>query len=137
LSSLDEIARSEDLGRGVFSEKDANRAERSGPRLNLFLTRLGDIEISVDRLCLDLETVFVTLGEDRAKSRRKKFYGWAVITASEAASNGRRVKATPVDDINPYHADIVLPYSATRDRAIQKLHAKELADRAVWRPRTA
>ena len=136
MSPLIEVAPSELLGRGVFSRRDAVRSERSGPRPSCFLPRCGDIEISVDRLCLASEDVFVRLGEDRATERRTTFYGWAVITAAQAGSNGRQVNATPICDVNPFHADIVLPDSAAEDRDCQKLHAKQLADEAIWRPRS-
>ena len=69
-----------------------------------------------------------------AAARGKTFYGWAVIDAETAASNGRQVTASPQLD-NPYHADIVLPDAAVEDREEQKRHAQELADASIWRNR--
>ena len=105
MSPLTEIAPEECLGRGVFSRRDADRARRSSPRLNCFLVRRGDIEISVDRLCCAPEGFLEMLGKDHASKRKKTFYGWAVIIAAQAGSNGRQVQATPLCEVNPFHAD--------------------------------
>lgn len=45
------IAPDEALGRGVFSSKERDRAQRLGEvRLRVFLEKRGNTEISVDRL---------------------------------------------------------------------------------------
>ena len=62
----------------------------------------------------------------------KTFYGWAILTADSATSNGRTVEATPVES-NPYHADIRLNLPDNSDRReSQKQHSVELAARAKW-----
>ena len=62
----------------------------------------------------------------------KTFYGWAILTADKAASNGRFVEASPVES-NPYHADICLNVPDNPDRReLQKQHSVELAAHAKW-----
>ena len=46
------ISESEELGRGVFSGRDARAAERGQVRATVFLERQGVREISVDRITL-------------------------------------------------------------------------------------
>lgn len=134
MSVLDPIAPEEDLGRGIFSSKQARRARRSGVRLNVFLERPGQLRISVDRLSLASEDAAVAVAESVAVARGARFHGWAVITADLAGANGRRVVATPVPT-NPFHADIVLPELAAHDLATQRKHAQQLADASRWRGR--
>ena len=125
----------EALGRGVFSRKEAKRAQRRRRvRLNVFLEKAGVAEISVDRLdCAPLEKA-VSLGEKAAQNRAGPFCGWAVVSAESAEDNGRRVAATPQPE-NLIHADIVLPDLAAADRQEQKEHAQQLADLSAWRAR--
>ena len=60
------------------------------------------------------------------------FYGWAILTAGDAASSGRTVESTPVES-NPCHADICLNLPDNSDRReSQKQHSVELAARAKW-----
>ena len=62
----------------------------------------------------------------------KTFYGWAILTADDAASSGRTVEATPIES-NPYHADICLNLPENSDRReLQKQHSVDLAARAKW-----
>ena len=79
-----------------------------------------------------------TLGDKvavgRSVDRTVSFYGWAVIAAEYAGSDGRQVVATPQPD-NPYHTDIILPDSTAEDRDEQIRHAQELADASRWRER--
>ena len=79
-------------------------------------------------------TVLAELSKERGQNRNppKDFYGWAVVKASDAALNGRTVKATP-DDTKKYHADIFLNLpdnDERRDR--QTEHAMELATHSKW-----
>ena len=128
----DPITASEELGRGIFSRRDARAAERGQVRPTVFLERRGLREISVDRLTLAPPDEAVTIADAVAAGRagHQSFYGWAVLAASEAISVGCTVVATPYQ-WNPYHADIVLPESAT-DEWKQQQYALELAARARW-----
>ncbi len=130
------IALTEDLGRGVFSDTHAKRARRSRVPINIFLGQEGSTEISVDRLTLAPSDEATAIADTVASARNRTFYGWAVVTAEKAGGNGRWVKATPKPDQgNPYHADIILPGLAAQDREEHKRHAQELADIARWRER--
>ena len=126
----------ETLGRGVFSSKQARQAKNGIVPRRAFLERRGEVNISVDRLDFAEPEEAATLGDSvavgRSVGRNVTFYGWAVIVAADAGSNGRRVVATPLSD-NPYHTDIILPDSAAEDRDEQIRHAQELADASHWR----
>ncbi|MXW91263.1 MAG: hypothetical protein F4114_02830 [Rhodospirillaceae bacterium] len=128
------IAPGENLGRGVFSSRDRNRARRSRVSLNVFLEKEGEARLSVDRLDVAPPAEAIEIADRVATARNRTFYGWAVVVSETAAANGRRVVASPQLD-NPYHADIVLPDPAVEDREEQKRHAQELADSSIWRER--
>ena len=126
------INESEDLGRGVFSRRDARAAERGQIRATVFLERPGAREMSVDRLTLSPSNEAVAIADAAAAGREgnRSFYGWAVITVAEVIGVGCVVVASPLQ-WNPYHADIVLPESAV-DEWEQRQYALELAARARW-----
>ena len=133
------IAPDENLGRGVSSSRIERRARRPNFQvpLNVFLPPRDESSISVDRLSIAPHDEAVAIADSRDEARNRTFYGWAVITAEAVASNGRMVAASPIPDVNPYHADIVLPQDATSDREEQKRHAQELADASRWNDRSA
>ncbi len=128
------IAPEEELGREVFSSKDAKRARRSRVSLNAFLETEGQTDISVGRLSIAPAEEAVAIADNVGATRSRTFYGWAFITAEEARRNRREAIASPLDN-NPYHADIRLPDLAAEDREEQKRHAQELADASRWRER--
>ena len=128
------IGEEENLGRGVFSSKNRNRARRVRVPYHVFLEREGIIEISVDRLDPAPLAEAAAAAARIANDRDATFYGWAVVVARNAGANRRHVRASAKPD-NPYHADIVLPDLAAEDREEQKRHAQELADSSSWRER--
>ena len=132
-SAQSEIAPSEELGRHVMSSSQARRAERSVPH-HVFLERVGNPDISVDRLTT-LHPDVATANADRLAARRDRtFYGWAVVSAEAAARSERNVRASPTAE-NAAHADIVLPDLAVEKRDEQIRHARELADESYWQRR--
>ena len=133
----DTIAPEEELARGVFSKKHAQRAQPTRVPLHVLLVQEGNVEISVDRLTFAaLDNKATDIADEIAAARNATFYGWAVVTAEKAGNNGRRVIASPRPERgNPYHADIVLPELSGEDREEQKRHAQELADASEWRER--
>ncbi|MYD60046.1 MAG: hypothetical protein F4W91_03300 [Gemmatimonadetes bacterium] len=128
------IAPEEDLGRSVFSSRDAKRARRSRVSLNAFLEKEGQTDISVDRLSIAPEEEAVAIADNVGTARNRTFYGWAVVTAEEARRSEREAIASPLKN-NLYHADIRLPELTAEDREEQKRHAQELADISRWRER--
>ena len=126
------IALDEELGRSVFSNRTAKRAQRSAVPKNVFLERADVLRISVDRLSMAPLDEAIKIARDVALNRNKIFYGWAVITANRASENSREVLATPIAK-NPYHADISLPLAVAEDREERHRHAQELADASDWR----
>jgi len=132
----DTIVPEEELGRGVFSRRHAQRAQRTRVPLNVFLVREGNTEVSVYGLFFAELDEATAIADMAAIARNATFYGWAAVTAEEAGDNGRHVIASPrPEQGNPYHADIVLPELSGEDREEQKRHAQELADVARWRER--
>ena len=126
----------EELGRSVSSSKNAVRARRSRLPYHEFLPRRGVAEISVDRLSVATPVQSTAIADRRDAARGRTFYGWAVVTSETACMNGRSVVVSPMPDINPYHADIVLPASAAEDRNEQIRHAQQLRDASSWRERS-
>ncbi len=120
----------DNLGRRVLSSSSAKK----NIRFHVFLERYGIRTISVDLLKDDSHNTVQCLAEQAAEQRGRTFYGWAVVPVFLAEENGRDALASPIDD-NPFHADIRLPTEAEISREIQKRHAKELADFAVWHPK--
>ena len=137
MTTFDEsIGTDEELGRSVSSRRNAARARRSRLPYHEFLPRQSVVEISVDRLSIATPEESTAVADGRDAVRGRTFYGWAVITAEAAGENGRKVVASPIPDINPYHADIVLPASAAEDRNEQVRHAQQLRDASNWRERS-
>ena len=126
------IAPDEELGRGVFSSRDANRAGRKEIPVTVFLEKEGILKLSTDRLTFAPQQKAIQLGDEHARGRgpNRSFYGWAVIPVEKAATQKRQVKASPKSD-NPYHADIVLPPGGDQEQ-----HALELVKKSVWRGRS-
>ena len=135
MTTPDDLAPNEKLGRGVFSSDDQKRAQRLGKvRPKVFLEKRGNTEISVNRIDCMSPQEEAAIGNKLAALRKRTFYGWAIVTVKQACANHRRVSATPQDD-NRYHADIILPDPAGEDYEEQMRHAQELADTSCWRAR--
>ena len=136
-SKMPTLHAAEYLGRSVFSSRQAKRANRPQPIPEAFLVSPGDDRISVDRMDFatrqDMAELAVARGQVRSPAG-KTFYGWAILTAGNASSNGRTAEATPFES-NPYHADICLNLTDGADRReLQKQHSVDLAARARWEP---
>ena len=132
------IDKSELIGRGIFSSRQANEAKNNNRVLpTVFLERIGVDKISVDRLCCASLSVFVQIGDEIAKNRsngKRSFYGWAVLTVQEAECSDRKVESTPIEN-NPYHADICLmdlPSDDDELKLAQNRHAVALAAKSEW-----
>ena len=127
------VSEKERLGRRIFSESDLERIQRKkASTYRLFLEKEGVKKLSVDRIELpSSKNVLIEICNKAAKEREASgFYGWAVITAEEASMDEREVKSSRSEE-NPYHADIILPDSAIKDRDEQKQHARKLAEKST------
>ena len=118
----------------MFSSKNAKRAKRSRVPANVFLEKLRERNISVDRLSVASLEEVEKISDGVAAGRGASFYGWAIVAAKRIRENRREVIATPLPN-NPYHADILLPDGAAEDREEQQRHAQELADASRWQDR--
>lgn len=127
------------LGRGVFSNREAERWRKGKGVRDTFLGAKHEISLSVDRLGLAPDNV-MTRSADAIAARRgpgRAFYGWAVVTVRHASQAGRSVRASLMAT-NPCHADIDLNIRADLERRdAQKQHADDLAAGAEWKDRSA
>ena len=127
----------EELGRGIFSSRQSNQAARGRVPYQVFLERIGERKISVDRLTCAPTSGDVAAIAERVGARRtppRNFYGWAVVAKEPVEQSGGLVKASPLPG-NPYHADIVLPDAAVENEEARRQYATRLAGRSEWRPR--
>ena len=123
----------EELGRGVYSSRQARRCRQNRIPVKVFLEQFGKVNISVDRLTIAPPDEAIDIAKLRAEDRDGRFHGWAIVTVEAVSSNGRTVVATSLGDVNPFHADIVLPAYTADDREEQTRHAQEIADLSYWR----
>lgn len=126
----------EELGRGIFSSRQSNQADKGRVPYQVFLERIGERKISVDRLTCAPPAEAISIAE-RVGARRnppRNFYGWAVIAKEQVEQSGGLVKASPLPG-NPYHADIMLPDAAVENEDAQRQYATRLAGASEWRPR--
>jgi hypothetical protein len=123
------------LGRRMFSESRARKAERSG-RIRYDLFEIDDPRkgISVDVLDHCPDDRIAQIAEAAGRSRRASgFFGWAVVTVEVASASGRFVELSPQLD-NPFHADIFLGIDVSEDyKDLVRQHAYDLALHAAYR----
>ncbi len=132
---LPELRDTDVLGRGVFSRKNAKRADRGKIIHHIFLEKLEAGSLSVDRLDHAADDKMAEIGDWRAHLRKRIFFGWATVTVEQASKRGRSVRATETLE-NPYHADIYLNISLKMEQKDSQIeHAVNLAALAIWRPR--
>ena len=135
------------VGRDVLSDRDRRKILKNRAPPCLFLDKKSPTRLSVQRLApvpnqappadrpdLAPDAVIAEIGERRAKALNRNFYGWAELPVEAAARDGRTVRPSPLPD-NQWHADIVLPAEAEKERRQREKHAQALADNAGWRPR--
>ena len=92
----------------------------------------GKIDISVDWISAAPIGEITEIAEKRDADRGRTFYGWATVSVESASANNRRVVASPIPNLNPYHADIKLPASAAADEYQRAHHLQQLADASSW-----
>ena len=130
----DEVKSNEELGRRMYSKGEAKFAKRSRTRFYVFLLEENKVKISIDRLTYPTLQEITGIADKDGVKRGRRFYGWAVLYAWEAAKDGRDVLPSPTPE-NRYHGDISFPKPTHGNRDAQKQHALHLADKSVWRAR--
>ena len=134
----DEIADTERLGRRVHAEGNATKARGGTIRTGIFRdARNNTNRLSVDRLSIAPIPAISGIAKTELQNAGLPFFGWAVVNASDARKNGRIVIPTG-NDLNPYHADIVLPLSGTAEEVddARTQHAQQLSLAASWQGTT-
>ena len=128
-----ELDADEDLGRGVFSSRNRNRARRGIIDLDIFLESEQAESISVDRMDHAPIDELAAWSREQARNRgpSRQFYGWAVLKVRDAEKDGRTVAATPMPQ-NRCHADILLNVTGEERRSQQTKHAIRLAAHSHW-----
>ena len=129
------VAQDEFLGRRISSSREVRRVERSGVGKGVFDPGEDTNSISVDRLSVApiSEITEIAREHDRKRKPKRTFYGWATIGVKSASADGRRVVATPIPEVNLYHADIELPDDVANDKYQRVRHFQQLADASSWR----
>ena len=135
-NTADGLAPHELIGRRISSSREARRASRNQTRMGVFDPGEGKTVISVDRISVAPISEITEIAKKPDTARGRTFYGWATISAAAASTNNRRVIASPIPKINPYHADIELPTAAADDEYQRKVrlqqHFQQLADASSW-----
>ena len=143
------ILNADKVGRDVLSRSDRRLIMRGQAPPGLFLDNASPVQLSVHRLApvpnrpppddrsdLAPDLVIAEISRCRAKAQtpERNFYGWAELSAADAAQDGREVCLSPQPD-NPWHADIVLPAEAEREERKREKHATALSHSVEWRER--
>lgn len=131
-NTADVLAPNELIGRGISSRNEARRARQNRISKNVFDPGEGKSDISVDWISAAPIGEITEIAEKRDADRGRTFYGWAAVSAEAASANNRRVVASPILNLNPYHADIKLPASAADDKYQRAHHLQQLADASSW-----
>lgn len=132
----DDLAPNELIGRRVSSSKNARRARRNLIAASVFEPGEGKSDISVDRISVAPISEITEIADRHDTGRGRTFYGWAIVSVESASANERSVVASPIPNINPYHADIKLPTNAADNEYQRKVrlqqHFQQLADASYW-----
>lgn len=104
-------------------------------RVSVFMPPRDSNEISANRMGFAPDAVMADIAIQNATALEKSFWGWYLLSGDEIETSGCIVKASPFAE-NPYHADIVMPVALDAEDRRDALteYAKDLADRAVFRP---
>ena len=137
------IRASDELGREERSQTGARKALRKrekGPvghaRMTVFRPPDNASEISVNRMGFASGAEMADIGiRNAAADGGRSFWGWYMLSPGDIGAARCSVEPSPTCD-NPYHADIVMPVAPDAEDRRDALtdYAKDLADRAVFRP---
>lgn len=133
----DDLAPNELIGRRISSSKKARRARRNLIAASVFEPGEGKRDISVDRISVAPISEITEIADRHDAGRGRTFYGWVAVSVEAASANKRTVVASPIPNLNPYHADIKLPASAADDAYQRAEHLKQLADASSWQDAVA
>ena len=124
------------LARAVVSRTEAKICRRGEVPASVF-SFPGNFKISVDRVDRMTSSEAVRHGEIIASLRgtNRSFCGWALLRMPDVLDEGCGCRASPGFD-NIWHADILVPVDAARDRDIHEERASRLARRSSWRDRS-
>ena len=124
------------LARAVVSRTEAKSCRRGEVPASVF-SYPGNFKISVDRVDRMTSVEAVRHGELIASLRgtNRLFCGWAVLRRSNVVDEGCGCLASPWGR-NFWHADILMPEDAARDRGLHEDRASRLARRSSWRDRS-
>lgn len=150
--SSSQVRTSETLGRRIsepegrkskrakrIRENFRARGEQGAPKQVVptreFKPKMGETEISVDRISEAPREQIAAIAERDAAADARVFHGWATVPCERAMQEGRVVRASPIGHPhppNPYHADIVFPDRVKDDEDERTAQAFHLAQNAEW-----
>lgn len=124
------------LARAVVSRTEAKRCRRGEIPASVF-SYPGNFKVSVDRVDRMASEEAVQHGEIIASLRgtNRVFCGWALLKRPDVLDTECGCQASP-EFGNIWHADILMPVEAARDRDIHEERASRLARRSSWRDRS-
>ena len=142
--NVPDIQDDEQLGRRVTNlryfnkiQKSINRGDAHPCPYQIFKSKLGEAEISVDRIDLAPIKKVAEVAKRIAEQSNREFYGWGVIIY-RFLPQGFSARPSPDEETsNKYHASLYSPYQVTdggEEKDRREDYARELADKATWLP---
>ena len=120
-----EISDTENIARFVFSPINVN-PKNDNLKPNCFKPPAGSDEVSVNRYDFTNVDFLKSLALDM-HSPVKDFYGLAIVRALNVRENKFDLIYTPIENTNPYHADVKIGYTVEKEVELPA----EIANRCV------
>lgn len=108
-----DISDNENITRFIFSPINVN-PKNDNLRPNCFKPPAGYDEVSVNRFDFTDENFLKTLAL-KMQAPKKNFYGLAMVKAYTIRENKFDVIYTPIENTNPYHADVKIGYTVEKE----------------------
>lgn len=108
-----EISDIENIARFIFSPINVN-PKNDSLKPNCFKPPAGYDEVSVNRYDFTDENFLKTLAL-KMQAPKKDFYGLAMVKTNTIRENNFDVIYTPIDNTNPYHADVKIGYTVEKE----------------------
>jgi len=108
-----EISDIENIARFIFSPINVN-PKNDSLKPNCFKPPAGYDEVSVNRYDFTDENFLKTLAL-KMQAPKKDFYGLAMVKTNTIRENNFDVIYTPIENTNPYHADVKIGYTVEKE----------------------
>lgn len=108
-----DISDDENIARFIFSPINVN-PKNDNLKSNCFKPPAGSDEVSVNRYDFTDEN-FLKLLALKMQAPKKEFYGLAMVKANSIRENKFDLIYTPIENTNPYHADVKIGYTVEKE----------------------